>query len=68
MRDKGDTMKKQLMELYLDYFNDYLTIEKMAEHRDMDVELLRNMVDEGRGYYNEHLDEFNNALHSYLTE
>ena len=68
MRDKGDTMKKQLMELYLDYFNDYLTIEKMAEHRDMDVELLRNMVDEGRGYYNEHLDEFNNELHSYLTE
>lgn len=41
-------IKNVLNELYLDYFNNYLTIELMAEHQEMKVEDLKMLIDLGR--------------------
>lgn len=35
-------------ELYLEYFNNYLTIEKMAEHKGVDPEILETQINKGR--------------------
>ena len=34
--------------MFLDYFNNYLTIEKFAEHYNISVELAQKIIDEGR--------------------
>ena len=50
------TMAKQLQEYYLDWVNNYLTVDKIAEHHEItvaDAELLINL---GRSYHKEGLN------------
>lgn len=37
-----------LLEIYLDYFNNYLTIEKFAEHNLLSVEHAKQLLEIGR--------------------
>ena len=47
-KEKKMNIKNVLNELYLDYFNNYATIELMAEHQEMKVEDLKMLIDLGR--------------------
>lgn len=49
-------MNKQLREFYLDWFNNYLTIEKMSEHYDLDVEHTRTLIGIGRDAHQQYID------------
>ncbi len=40
--------KKSVVDFYLDYVNNFLTIERMAEYYEMPVEDCRYLVDLGR--------------------
>lgn len=40
--------EKYLLDTYLIYLNDYLTLGKMADHRGINVDCLLAMVDEGK--------------------
>lgn len=35
-------------EMYLDYFNNFLTVERFAEHYDIDVETANKIIESGR--------------------
>lgn len=37
-------LNKILQSLYLEYRNDYLTVEKIAEHKNIDVEFMREII------------------------
>lgn len=41
-------MNKQLREFYLDWLNNYLTVETLAEHHGLDVEQARALINMGR--------------------
>ena len=49
-------MKKQLQEFYLDWVNNYLTIEKMAEHYELTAEDTATLINLGRSYHEEVLN------------
>ena len=53
-------MKEYLIEFYLEYFNNYLTIDRYAEHVGMSVVITRQLIDIGRALNN------NNTLEYYL--
>lgn len=38
--------------MYLEYVNDYLTLEYMAKNKNMSINALKAMVDEGRKIHN----------------
>jgi adenine-specific DNA glycosylase len=40
----NQTMAKQLQAFYLDWVNNYLTVEKMAEHNELTVEDTANYL------------------------
>ena len=44
-------MNKFLIEAYLDYVNNYLTLELFAEHNGISLALAANIVKEGRILY-----------------
>ena len=44
-------MKKQLQEFYLDWVNNYLTTEKMAEHYGLTSAAVETLIDLGRLYH-----------------
>jgi hypothetical protein len=44
-------MKIALADLFLDYFNNYLTIEKFAEHNEMEVEDAKLILQLGLKYH-----------------
>lgn len=50
-------MNKQLREFYLDWFNNYLTIEKIAEHHGLDVDDAKTLISMGRYMHHRHIDE-----------
>ena len=50
-------MNKQLREFYLDWFNNYLTVEKIAEHHGLDVEHARLLIGIGRDAHQEYIEE-----------
>ena len=50
------TMSNQLKEFYLDWMNNYLTVEKMAEHNEMTVEDTAMLINLGRSYHQESCD------------
>ena len=54
----NQTMAKQLQAFYLDWVNNYLTVEKMAEHNEMTVEDTAILINLGRSY---HEDGLNNV-------
>lgn len=50
------TMAKQLQEFYLDWVNNYLTVEKMAEHNELTVEDTAILISLGRLCHEEGLN------------
>ena len=50
------TMAKQLQEFYLDWVNNYLTVDKMAEHHELTVADARLLIELGRSYHEEGLN------------
>lgn len=43
--------EKQKEEMYLDYFNNYLTVDLFAEHHQIDPQEARQLLSEGRLTY-----------------
>ena len=50
-------MNKQLREFYLDWVNNYLTVETMAMHYGLDVRHARILIDIGRDAHQQYIDE-----------
>ena len=50
-------MNKQLREFYLDWVNNYLTVETMAEQHELDVAHARTLIDIGRDAHQQYVDE-----------
>jgi len=49
--DRNRALDGPILEtIYLDYFNDYLTIAQLAEHSELREELLGQAIDLGREY------------------
>lgn len=46
------TIKEFLKNIYIEYKNDYLTSEKMAEHNGIDEKDIKLLIEMGRYYYN----------------
>ena len=50
-------MNKYLREFFLDYFNNYLTIDKLAEHHGLTVEHATLLVSMGRDAHESYVAE-----------
>ena len=50
-------LKNQLADLYLEYINDFLTIERFAEYLDISVVQCRALIDIGREFHNERVSK-----------
>lgn len=46
-----------LIEIYLNYCNDFPTLAYMAEYYTISIECMTAMVNEGRQLYEEHIDQ-----------
>ena len=51
-----EPMSNQLKAFYLDWINNYLTVEKMAEHNELTVEDTAILINLGRSYHQESCD------------
>lgn len=49
--------KTTLADLYLEFINDFLTIERFAEYLDVSVSQCLALVDLGREFHNERVSE-----------
>ena len=47
----NQTMAKQLQEFYLDWINNYITLEKIAEHNELTAEDTATLINLGRSYH-----------------
>lgn len=50
-------LKNHLADLYLEYINDFLTIERFAEYLDISVVQCRALIDIGREFHNERVSK-----------
>ena len=55
--NKRALMSVQVIDFYLDWVNNYLTIEKIAEHHGLDVDDARALITMGRFMHHRHIDE-----------
>ena len=51
-----DLMGDQLRAFYLDWFNNYLTIEKIAEHHGLDLDDAKTLISIGRYMHHRHVE------------
>ena len=49
------TANQFFMAAFLDYFNNYLTIEKYAEDNEISIEDATDLIDAGRKYHEQHV-------------
>lgn len=47
------SLRALLSELYLDYVNNYLTVEKFAEHHEISFFMAMQIIEEGRAIHEE---------------
>jgi len=47
------SLRTILSELYLDYVNNYLTVEKFAEHHEVSFFMAMQIIEEGRAIHEE---------------
>jgi len=50
-------MAEQLADLYLEWFNNYLTVEKFAEHYQVTEKDAVNLLSYGRRYHEKRVEE-----------
>jgi len=55
-------MNKQLREFYLDWVNNYLTVETMAEHHGLDVDDAKALINMGRYMHHRHVEMMNSEV------
>ena len=55
--NKRALMSVQVIDFYLDWVNNYLTVETMAEHHGLDVSHARALIDIGRDAHQQYIDE-----------
>lgn len=55
-------MNKQLREFYLDWLNNYLTVEKIAEHHGLDVDDAKALISMGRYMHHNHVERIKGAV------
>lgn len=53
-------VKKMLEDIYLYWWDNYLTVEKFAEHQEMNVKDMESILDIGRHLYKWRNNERNN--------
>ena len=46
-------MRERLEELYLDYVNNWLTLDALSEHHDVPVDTLSILLELGKEFYSE---------------
>lgn len=51
IKSMNKSLRSILSDLYLEYVNDYLTIEKFAEHKEISENLARQIINEGRAIH-----------------
>ena len=49
-------LQRKLRDLYLEYLNDFITIQFMAEEKQIPEKLMRDIVAEGRRLHNEEVE------------
>lgn len=54
------TLREILKEYYLEYVNNYLTVEVFAEHNNIDYGSALYIINAGKEFYNEDTTEENN--------
>lgn len=55
------SLREVLEEAYLEYLNNYLTVDVFAEHNNISHETALNIIDMGRKIHNENTVETNNV-------
>jgi hypothetical protein len=50
---KMKTLRQQIAAFYLEYLNDFLTVERFAEYHDMSINQAQALIDLGREFHNE---------------
>ena len=55
-------MNKQIIEFYLDWVNNYLTVETMAEHHGLDVDDAKTLISMGRYMHHRHVETMNREV------
>lgn len=45
------SVRQFLIDLYIEYWNDYLTIETMADHKGLKDDDMKRLIDLGRSLY-----------------
>ena len=55
-------MSVQVIDFYLDWFNNYLTVEKIAEHHGLDVDDAKALISMGRYMHHRHVETMNREV------
>ena len=55
-------MNKQLRDFYLDWFNNYLTVEKIAEHHGIGVDDAEALIKMGRYMHQINVETMNSGV------
>ena len=50
-------LSEQLADLYLEFFNNYLTVNKFAEHYQIDLQDAITLLSMGKEYHNNRVEE-----------
>ena len=56
MKNLNMNANKYFRAAFLDYFNNYLTIEKYAEHNGISTADANKLIDAGRKYHEKHVE------------
>ena len=62
--NKRKLMSVQVIDFYLDWFNNYLTVEKIAEHHGLDLDDAKALINMGRYMHYKHVEMINSEVAS----
>ena len=62
------TFRTEIKELYIDYFNNWITVERFAEHHEMAYEDMEKIIEIGKLYHNADSDNIYNNTYLNLKE
>ena len=60
--NKRALMSVQVIDFYLDWFNNYLTVEKIAEHHGLDVDDDKALINMGRYLHQRGVETMNREV------
>ena len=60
--NKRALMSVQVIDFYLDWVNNYLTVEKLAEHHGLDVDDAKALISMGRYLHHRHVETMNREV------